>query len=35
MAGAGDDPLLSVAEVAWLLSVTEPTVRVWIKEGKL
>jgi excisionase family DNA binding protein len=35
MAGAGDDLLLSVAEVAWLLSVTEPTVRVWIKEGKL
>ena len=35
MAGAGDDPLLSVADVARLLSVTEPTVRVWIKEGKL
>lgn len=31
----GDDRLLSVAEVARLLSVTEPTVREWIKEGKL
>jgi excisionase family DNA binding protein len=30
-----DDRLLSVAEVAKLLSVTEPTVREWIKEGKL
>jgi excisionase family DNA binding protein len=30
-----DDRLLSVADVAGLLSVTEPTVRVWIKEGKL
>jgi excisionase family DNA binding protein len=35
MAGAADDRLLSVADVARLLSVTEPTVRVWIKEGKL
>ena len=25
--------LLSVADVKQLLSVTEPTVRVWIKEG--
>ena len=30
-----EDRLLSVAEVAGLLSVTEPTVREWIKEGKL
>jgi excisionase family DNA binding protein len=29
------DRLLSVAEVATLLSVTDPTVREWIKEGKL
>lgn len=35
MADAVDDRLLSVADVARLLSVTEPTVRVWIKEGKL
>jgi len=35
MSGAGDDRLLSVADVARLLSVTEPTVRVWIKEGNL
>jgi excisionase family DNA binding protein len=35
MAGAVDDRLLSVADVARLLSVTEPTVRAWIKEGKL
>lgn len=35
MAGAADDRLLSVADIARLLSVTEPTVRVWIKEGKL
>jgi excisionase family DNA binding protein len=35
VAGAADDQLLSVADVARLLSVTEPTVRVWIKEGKL
>jgi excisionase family DNA binding protein len=35
MADAADDRLLSVADVARLLSVTEPTVRVWIKEGKL
>lgn len=34
MADSGDR-LLSVAEVATLLSVTEPTVREWIKEGKL
>ena len=27
--------MLSVADVAKLLSVTEPTVREWIKEGKL
>ncbi|MFZ0380108.1 MAG: helix-turn-helix domain-containing protein [Solirubrobacteraceae bacterium] len=31
----GEDRLLSVADVAKLLSVTEPTVREWIKEGKL
>ena len=30
-----DDRLLSVADVAQLLSVTEPTVREWIKDGKL
>ena len=30
-----EDRLLSVADVAKLLSVTEPTVREWIKEGKL
>ena len=30
-----DDRLLSVAEVSRQLSVTEPTVREWIKEGKL
>lgn len=35
MSGAADDRLLSVADVARLLSVTEPTVRTWIKEGKL
>lgn len=32
---SADERLLSVADVARLLSVTEPTVRVWIKEGKL
>ena len=30
-----EDRLFSVADVAKLLSVTEPTVREWIKEGKL
>ena len=30
-----DDPLLSVADVARLLGVTQPTVREWIKDGKL
>jgi len=30
-----EDPLLSVADVARLLSITQPTVREWIKEGKL
>jgi excisionase family DNA binding protein len=30
-----EDRLLSVADVAKQLSVTEPTVREWIKEGKL
>ncbi|MGH3261000.1 MAG: helix-turn-helix domain-containing protein [Trebonia sp.] len=30
-----EDRLLSVADVARLLSVTEPTVREWIKDGKL
>ena len=35
MAGGADDRLLSVADVARLLGVTEPTVRVWIKGGKL
>ena len=38
MMAEGDNPqtrLLSVAEVARVLSVTEPTVREWIKSGKL
>jgi|SRR5271165_4123842 len=35
MDGGADDGLLSVADVARLLSVTEPTVRIWIKDGKL
>jgi excisionase family DNA binding protein len=35
MMADSEDRLLSVAEVARLLSVTEPTVREWIKEGKL
>jgi excisionase family DNA binding protein len=35
VAGSADDRLLTVADVARLLSVTEPTVRMWIKEGKL
>lgn len=35
MSDAGDDRLLSVADVARLLSVTAPTIRVWIKDGKL
>jgi excisionase family DNA binding protein len=35
MPDAGDDRLLSVADVARLLSITEPTIRVWIKDGKL
>jgi excisionase family DNA binding protein len=30
-----EDPLLSVADVAQLLSITQPTVREWIKDGKL
>lgn len=30
-----EDRLLSVADVSRLLGVTEPTVREWIKEGKL
>jgi excisionase family DNA binding protein len=30
-----EDPLLSVADVARLLSITQPTVREWIKDGKL
>lgn len=30
-----EDRLLSVAEVSQLLSVTEPTIREWIKDGKL
>jgi excisionase family DNA binding protein len=30
-----EDRLLSVGDVARLLSVTEPTIREWIKEGKL
>jgi excisionase family DNA binding protein len=30
-----EDKLLSVAAVAQLLGVTEPTVREWIKDGKL
>ncbi|MDQ2894947.1 MAG: helix-turn-helix domain-containing protein [Actinomycetota bacterium] len=35
MSDAADDRLLSVGDVARLLSVTEPTIRVWIKDGKL
>jgi excisionase family DNA binding protein len=38
MMAEADNPqtrLLSVAEVARVLSVTEPTVREWIKSGKL
>lgn len=35
MMADNQDRLLSVAEVAKLLSVTEPTVREWIKDGKL
>ena len=35
MMADSEDRLLSVAEVSRLLSVTEPTVRGWIKEGKL
>jgi excisionase family DNA binding protein len=35
MSDAADDRLLSVADVARLLSVTEPTIRAWIKDGKL
>jgi excisionase family DNA binding protein len=30
-----EDRLLSVADVAELLGVTQPTVREWIKDGKL
>lgn len=30
-----EDRLLSVADVARLLSITEPTIREWIKDGKL
>jgi len=30
-----EDRLLSVSDVAAMLSVTEPTVREWIKAGKL
>jgi excisionase family DNA binding protein len=35
MTEGADDRLLSVADVARLLSVTEPTVRAWIKQRKL
>jgi excisionase family DNA binding protein len=35
MMAESEDRLLSVGDVAKLLSVTEPTVRQWIKEGKL
>ena len=35
MMADNEDRLLSVADVSKLLSVTEPTVREWIKEGKL
>jgi excisionase family DNA binding protein len=35
MMADSEDRLLSVAEVSRLLSVTEPTVREWIKDGKL
>jgi excisionase family DNA binding protein len=30
-----EDRLLSVADVSKQLSITEPTVRLWIKEGKI
>ena len=30
-----EDRLMSVADVAKLLGVTEPTIREWIKDGKL
>ena len=30
-----EDRLLSVADVSEQLSITEPTVRLWIKEGKI
>jgi excisionase family DNA binding protein len=33
--GDSEDRLLSVSDVPRLLSVTEPTVREWIKDGKL
>lgn len=35
MSDAADDRLLSVADVARLLSVTEPTIRAWIKDDRL
>jgi excisionase family DNA binding protein len=35
MMAENEDRLLSVADVSRLLSVTEPTVREWIKDGKL
>jgi excisionase family DNA binding protein len=35
MMADNEDRLLSVAEVSQLLSVTEPTIREWIKDGKL
>jgi excisionase family DNA binding protein len=35
MMADNEDRLLSVAEVSKLLSVTEPTIREWIKDGKL
>lgn len=35
MTADSEDRLLSVADVSRQLSVTEPTVREWIKDGKL
>jgi excisionase family DNA binding protein len=35
MMADSEDRLLSVGEVSRILSVTEPTVREWIKDGKL
>jgi excisionase family DNA binding protein len=35
MMAESEDRLLSVADVSKQLSITEPTVRLWIKEGKI